>query len=212
VRALSGQDVLERYGMTETIMNVSNPYVGERRPGSVGLPLPGVEVQIVDGGSEAAEGKIGEVQVRGPNVFPGYWNRKDATAEAFTEAGWLRTGDLGWRSSDGYITIAGRAKELIISGGLNVYPREVEEVLEEHPQVAEAAVAGVPSLEWGEEVAAFVVCTVGTSPTEEDLVSWCRERLAPYKRPRHLSIVPHLPRNAMGKIVRARLTSDGRPN
>jgi hypothetical protein len=126
--------VLERYGMTETLMNVSNPYDGERRPGSVGLPLPGVELRL-------SSGQEGEIQLRGPNVFSGYWEREEATAESFTE-GWFRTGDLGSLDPDGYLRILGRSKELIISGGFNVYPREVEDVLLAHPDVAEVAVVG----------------------------------------------------------------------
>ena len=129
----SGQRILERYGMTETGMNVSNPYDGERRPGTVGFPLPGVELRLADDG---------EVQLRGPNVFGGYWGRPEATAAAFTDDGWFRTGDIGEHDPDGYLRLVGRARELIITGGLNVYPREVEDVLLEHPGVAEVAVAG----------------------------------------------------------------------
>src|SRR5258706_9508900 len=134
--------------MTETAMNVSNPYDGERRAGSVGLPLPGVELRL------AADG---EIELRGPNVFRGYWEREQATAESFTQDGWFRTGDLGTLDADGYLRIQGRSKELIITGGYNVYPREVEDVLREHPGVADAAVAGLPDAEWGEVVAAWVV-------------------------------------------------------
>src|SRR5439155_16354718 len=134
----AGQEVLERYGMTETLMNVSNPYDSERRPGSVGLPLPGVELRLSDG----------EIQLRGPNVFAGYWERPRETAASFTD-GWFRTGDLGSLDPDGYLRILGRSKELIISGGFNVYPREVEDILLTHPAVAEVAVVGTPSEEWG---------------------------------------------------------------
>jgi malonyl-CoA/methylmalonyl-CoA synthetase len=206
IETFAGNTVLERYGMSETMMLISNPYDGERRPGTVGLPLPGVQVRIMAADREAMVEEVGEIQVRGPNVFPGYWNRDEATHDAFEDGGWFRTGDLGRRSADDYVTIVGRAKELIITGGYNVYPREVEEVLETHPGVAEAAVVGVPSREWGEEVAAFVVADpAGEQPTEEALVAWCSERLANYKRPRRFTFIDHIPRNALGKIVRGRL-------
>jgi len=206
IETYTGKTVLERYGMSETVMLISNPYDGDRRPGTVGLPLPGVEVRIMAADREAIAQEVGEIQVRGPNVFPGYWNRDEATQDAFEVGGWFRTGDLGWRSADDYITIVGRAKELIITGGYNVYPREVEEVLEAHPGVAETAVVGVPSREWGEEVAAFVVAdTIGEPPAEEALIAWCCERLANYKRPRRITFIDRIPRNAMGKIVRGSL-------
>ena len=191
-----GQRVLERYGMTETLMNVSNPYEGERRPGSVGLPLPGVEVRL-DGGRE------GEIEVRGPNVFAGYWERPQATAESFRR-GWFRTGDLGALDDDGYLRILGRSRELIITGGLNVYPREVEDVLGTHPEVAEVAVVGLPSEEWGETVAAFVVPAV-ERPRAERLLEHAAERLAPFKRPRRIVFVQALPRNALGKVLKHEL-------
>jgi malonyl-CoA/methylmalonyl-CoA synthetase len=194
--ARGGQQVLERYGMTETLMLVSNPYDGERRPGSVGFPLPGVEVRFSDGHE-------GEIQVRGPNVFAGYWERPQATAESFT-AGWFRTGDLGSVDADGYIRILGRSKELIISGGLNVYPREVEEVLLAHPDVAEVAVVGTPSDEWGEVVTAFVV-PAGDHLAAEPLIAFAAEQLAPFKRPRLVHFVDSLPRNALGKVVKHQL-------
>ena len=142
-----GQRILERYGMTETAMLVSNPVDGERRPGTVGLPLPGVEVRLA--------GDPAQIEVRGPNVFAGYWQRPDANAEAFTADGWFRTGDLGELDAAGYLRITGRAKELIISGGYNVYPREVEDALRAHPAIADAAVVGTPSPEWGEVVTAY---------------------------------------------------------
>jgi malonyl-CoA/methylmalonyl-CoA synthetase len=176
--------------MTETVMLVSNPYDGERRPGSVGFPLPGVDVRLADGG---------EIEVRGPNVFAGYWRRPEATAGSFRD-GWFRTGDLGAVDPDGYLRIVGRAKELIISGGYNVYPREVEEVLLAHPGVVDAAVVGAPDAEWGERVCAFVVAEPGV--TDHDLVDWCGSRLAPYKRPRRWERVDEVPRNALGKVVR----------
>jgi malonyl-CoA/methylmalonyl-CoA synthetase len=175
-------------------MNVSNPYDGERRPGTVGLPLPGVELRL-----SAADD---EIQLRGPNVFTGYWRNDDATAASFVD-GWFRTGDVGRVDGDGYISIVGRTKELIITGGYNVYPREVEEALLRHPSVREAAVIGTPDPEWGEVVTAFVVADTPIEPDE--LRSCCAESLAPYKQPRLFRFVDTLPRNAMGKIDRRRL-------
>src|SRR5215218_2032717 len=162
-----GQRVLERYGMTETLMNVSNPYEGERRAGSVGLPLPGAQLRL-------SSGNEGEIQLRGPNIFAGYWERAQATAESFSD-GWFCTGDLGRLDPDGYLRILGRSKELIISGGFYVYPREVEEVLLAHPAVAEVAVVGTPSDEWGEVVTAFVVRS-GDPPTAESLLSFAADQ------------------------------------
>ncbi len=194
-----GMPVLERYGMTETLMNVSNPYHGSRRPGTVGFPLPGVEVQLDDDG---------EILVRGPNVFRGYWEREAASRQAFGPAAdggspWFRTGDLG-EDLDGYLVIKGRSKELIISGGFNVYPAEVEEVLATHPGVAEVAVSGHPSEEWGEVVTAWIVPD-GDAPSLEQLVEFTSGSLAAYKRPRVVHVVDRLPRNALGKVMRGRL-------
>jgi malonyl-CoA/methylmalonyl-CoA synthetase len=142
----------------------------------------------------------GEIQVRGPHVFKGYWQRLDATEDAFAEEGWFSTGDLGWRSMDGYYTISGRARELIITGGYNVYPREVEEVLQTHPAVAEAAVLGLPDPEFGEQIAAAVVLKPGASASPDDLVGHCRDQLASYKKPKRVFFVESLPRNALGKV------------
>jgi malonyl-CoA/methylmalonyl-CoA synthetase len=197
----TGQRVLERYGMTETLMNVSNPYDGERRPGSIGFPLPGCEVRL--------SGDDGEILLRGANVFGGYWQGEEATAAAFDDGGWFRSGDLATRDDDGYLRILGRSKELIITGGYNVYPREVEEVLGEHPRVREVAVAGVRSEEWGESVAAFVVPD-GEQFDERDLLAFAADRLAPYKRPRAVHVVAELPRNALGKVLRHELSSHER--
>jgi malonyl-CoA/methylmalonyl-CoA synthetase len=201
VAAGSGQRVLERYGMTETIMLVSNPYDGERRPGTVGFPLPGVSVRLAP-----RDGGVTEIEVAGPNVIGGYLDRPAANAEAFTVDGWFRTGDLGELDADGYLRISGRAKELIITGGYNVYPREVEEVLRAHPDVADAAVVGAPSAEWGETVVAFVVAAGDTRDTAR-LDEWCAERLAPYKRPRDWRWIETVPHNALGKILRHELRS-----
>ena len=196
----AGVRVLERYGMTETIMNVSNPYDGERRPGTVGFPLPGVDVRL-DTGEDGDD--AGEILLRGPNVFPGYWRRENATRAAFTD-GWFRSGDVGEVDADGYLSIVGRAKELIISGGFNVYPREVEDVLLAHPAVAEVAVVGEPSDEWGELVVAVVVPT-GEPPPEAELLAHAARDLAPYKQPRRVRFVDALPRNALGKVLRHEL-------
>ena len=197
-----GQPILERYGMTETIMNLTNPFDGERRAGTVGMPFPGQEARVVDMATRQAlpEGETGEIEVRGPHVFAGYWNRPDATAEVFADEGWFKTGDLGWRDADGYFTIAGRARELIISGGYNIYPREVEDVLAQHPAVAEAAVVGMPDADLGEQVIAVVVRKEGAEVEAEELVAYCRERLASYKKPRRVVFVSSLPRNALGKV------------
>jgi malonyl-CoA/methylmalonyl-CoA synthetase len=195
IEAGAGQHLLERYGTTESGMNVSSPHDGERRPGAVGLPLPGVELRL---------GGDGEILVRGPSVFSGYWRNPAATEDAFDAGGWFRTGDIGELDPDGYLRIVGRAKELIITGGLNVYPREVEEVLTTHPGVAEAAVVGLPDDEWGEVVTAFVV-PAGQPPPAEDLLAHCSGDLAPFKRPRAVHFVESLPRNALGKILRHEL-------
>jgi malonyl-CoA/methylmalonyl-CoA synthetase len=202
---LFGLRILERYGMTETVMNLTNPYDGERRPGTVGQPFPGQEARIVDVESRhpVPDETPGEIQVRGPHVFKGYWNRPDATAEAFDADGWFSTGDLGWLSADGYFTIAGRARELIISGGYNVYPREIEEVLLGHPAVVEAAVLGLPDPDLGEQVVAAIVhreTGATPEPLAADLITLCRDQLAAYKKPRRIVFVDALPRNALGKI------------
>ena len=197
-RVLFGHTILERYGMSETLMNLSNPYVGERRAGTVGLPMPGVSVRLLDPeGNPVPDGETGEVHLRGANVFSGYWNRADATREAFRD-GWFRTGDLAIRSPDGYYTLVGRRSDLIISGGFNIYPREIEEFLTEQPEIAEAAVVGVPDRIRGEMPVAYVV---QQSPVDSrDLEDRCRAALASYKVPRAFISVEKLPRNAMGKI------------
>ncbi|MGB7873261.1 MAG: AMP-binding protein [Anaerolineales bacterium] len=202
-----GHTLLERYGMTETGMNCSNPLHGERRIGSVGHPLPGVEVRIADSetGEILPDGEIGDVQLRGPNVFKGYWQQPEKTAESFTLDGWFKTGDLGFHEKDGYITLCGRSKDLIISGGLNIYPPEVERVLIEHPAVNACAVVGCPDDEWGERVTAVVVPNKAEAATGEELIRFCRERLAPYKSPKAVVFKDDLPRNAMGKVQKAEL-------
>lgn len=202
-----GHTLLERYGMTETGMNLSNPLRGERRMGSVGLPLPGVEARVVDPetGAPLAPGVVGEVQIRGDHVFKGYWRQPEKTAGAFTADGWLRTGDLGFYEADGYFTLQGRAKDLIITGGMNVYPPEVERVLAEHPSVRAVAVIGCPDPEWGERVVAVVVAGEEDDGLEAAVIERCRARLAAYKTPRAVHLVPELPRNAMGKVQKVAL-------
>lgn len=199
---LTGQAPVERYGTTESGLDVSNPYPGPRKPGAVGLALPGAEVIVSGPGpSEAPPGADGEILVRGPQVFGGYWRRPDA--EAFTPDGWFRTGDIGRRApDDGFLAVVGRSKDLIITGGMNVYPREVELALEEHPAVLQAAVAGVSSRRWGEAVCGFVIPRPGTPPSTGELLSWCRGRLAGYKTPKLIVLRDALPVSAMGKVRR----------
>jgi len=192
----SGVDVLERYGMTETLLTLSNPLVGERRPGSVGSPLPGVEAAIDQPDGDG----VGQLLVRGPSLCRGYWGPPDATGSMWVD-GWFATGDLASVEADGYVTIRGRRTELIITGGHNVYPAEVEAILASHPSVAEVAVVGVPSVEWGESVVAYVVGS-GGDPDIGALRALAEENLAPFKRPREFTVVEALPRNAMGKLVR----------
>ena len=202
--------LLERYGMTETGMNLSNPLHGERRVGAVGLPLPGVSARIVDPDTEQPlpDGQIGEVQINGPHVFKDYWRQPEKTADAFSADGWLRTGDMGLREPDGYYTLKGRAKDLIITGGLNVYPPEVELVLMEHPAVAACAVIGCPDDEWGEQVVAAIIPRDGAAANEADICAFCRERLAAYKVPRRVVFVDEFPANALGKIQKAKLREE----
>ncbi|MFL5538893.1 MAG: acyl-CoA synthetase, partial [Longimicrobiaceae bacterium] len=202
-RGISGHTLLERYGMTEIGMALSNPLHGERRPGFVGVPLPGVEVRLVEeDGSIAAPGAPGEIEVRGPGVFLEYWRRPEATAEAFREGRWFRTGDVAV-VEDGYYRILGRRSvDIIKTGGFKVSALEIEEVLRTHPAVAECAVVGVEDPEWGERVCAAVEVRGGKALTLEALLPWARERLAPYKLPRALLSVDALPRNAMGKVVK----------
>ncbi|CAA9416617.1 MAG: Long-chain-fatty-acid--CoA ligase [uncultured Rubrobacteraceae bacterium] len=199
--------VLERYGSTESGLSVSNPYDGSRKFGSVGFPLPGTELSIVDEEGHALEpGDDGEIVLRGPQVFSGYWNLPEATEENFYPGGWFRTGDVGRVDpEDGYLTITGRLKEMIISGGLNIYPREVELVLEDHATVEGAAVVGVPSERWGEEVVAFVVPVGDDRVDEEDLSAHARENLSAYKCPKRFFVVDELPRNEMGKVLKDEL-------
>ncbi|MGZ6039558.1 MAG: AMP-binding protein, partial [Phenylobacterium sp.] len=186
----TGMRILERDGMSEAVIITSNPLEGERIPGSVGYPLPGVDLRI--GGEE----ETGVIEIRGPSVFSGYWRMPDKTAHEFTEDGWFMTGDVGRQDPDGRVWISGRAKDLIISGGYNVYPKEIELILDELDGVTESAVVGVPHPDFGEGVVAVVI----GSGDEAAMIAECRRRLAPYKSPKRIVFVQDLPRNAMGKV------------
>jgi malonyl-CoA/methylmalonyl-CoA synthetase len=201
-KARTGHAILERYGMTETNMNTSNPYDGERRAGTVGLPLPGVDIRIADPktGRAVAPGEAGVLEVRGPNVFAGYWNMPEKTAAEFRPDGFFITGDIATQGADGYIAIVGRAKDLIICGGYNIYPREIEMALDGLPGVEESAVIGAPHPDLGEAVIAAVVAKAGARLSEEALLAGIAGQLARFKQPRRIFIVDELPRNAMGKV------------
>jgi malonyl-CoA/methylmalonyl-CoA synthetase len=205
--ARTGHAILERYGMTETCMNTTNPLHGERRPGSVGMPLPGVEVRVVDeSGAPVQAGEIGMIEVRGPNVFKGYWRQPEKTKADFRPDGFFITGDLGTVSEDGYLSIVGRGKDLIISGGFNVYPKEVEDVLNDLEGIAESAVIGVPHPDFGEAVVAVVVRAAGRPTVDEAaVIAATREKLAAFKRPKRVIVVDALPRNSMGKVQKNQL-------
>ena len=206
--ARTGHTIVERYGMSETVMLVSNPYFGPdgaRVPGTVGRPLPGVQVRVVtEDGAPCASGEIGQVQVRGANVFAGYWRMPDKTAEEFTPDGWFRTGDVGRFGGEGapedYLSLVGRSKDLIITGGLNVYPKEIEGWIDEMPGVVESAVIGLPHPDFGEAVAAVVVARRAGAIDSARLVAALKERIAGFKVPKRVFVVEDLPRNAMGKV------------
>jgi malonyl-CoA/methylmalonyl-CoA synthetase len=206
----TGHTILERYGMSEAGMITSNPYSGERRAGTVGLPLPGVSVRVREGERECAPGEPGMIEIRGPNVFAGYWRMPEKTREDFTADGWFRTGDLGAWSADGYLSIVGRAKDLIISGGFNVYPKEIELALDTLPGVLESAVVGVPHADFGEAVVAFVVPRAGAVVHAADVLSALKDRLANFKLPKRVLVVAELPRNAMGKVQKNALREHAR--
>jgi len=196
-RALFGHTILERYGMSETLMITSSPYDGERRPGSVGLPLPGVSVMLDE---------AGEVHVKGRNVFAGYWRSEEKTHAAFDNEGWFKTGDIATCSPDGYYTLCGRKSDLIISGGFNIYPREIEEFLMEQPEIAEAAVVGEPDPLRGEVPVAYIVRRGNVNA--DTLAERCRSQLASFKIPRRFVFIEKLPRNALGKVQKHLLSSD----
>ena len=202
----TGQRILERYGMTETGMNTSNPLDGPRIGGTVGPPLPGVSVRIVgDDGAPCAPGAIGAIQVRGPNVLKGYWKLPEKTREEFTPDGWFRTGDMGEWTPEGYVRIVGRAKDLIITGGLNVYPKEIEERIDAMEGVTESAVIGVPHPDFGEAVAAVVVARPGHSLTEASIIGALKAEIAGFKVPKRVFFAVDLPRNSMGKVMKSAL-------
>lgn len=204
-RQVFGHTLLERYGMSETGMNTSNPLNGPRKRGSVGLPLPGVSIRLVGPDeNDVNPGDVGEVWVRGKNVTQGYWNMPEKTREAFSGE-WFKTGDLGYQDEEGYLYLVGRGKDLIISGGMNVYPTEVEDVIATIEAVEESAVIGIPDDEWGEKVVAVVVPRPGQSVTPEEVDLVCRERLANYKRPKAIYIADKIPRNTVGKILKSQL-------
>lgn len=198
----TGHRILERYGMTETNMNTSNPYDGERRAGTVGFPLPGVELKITDpeSGKTLPAGEIGQIEVRGPNVFQGYWQMPEKTAAELRDDGFFITGDLGRIDEDGYVHIVGRNKDLIISGGYNIYPKEIELVLDDQPGVLESAVIGVPHPDFGETVLGVIVPAPGATPDTQAMMAAVGHSLARFKHPRKLIVVKELPRNTMGKV------------
>ena len=198
----TGHAILERYGMSETGMNTSNPLNGQRRPGTVGTPLPGVSVRIVDErDAEVPAGSVGQLQVKGDNVFKGYWRLPEKTVEEFTADGYFRTGDLARMDNDGYMSIVGRAKDLIISGGLNIYPKEIEGYLDKIGGVLESAVIGVPHPDFGEAVIAIVVRKLdGANLTEDDVIAELKNQIAGFKVPKRVFFAPELPRNTMGKV------------
>ncbi len=203
-RQRTGQPILERYGMSETVMLTSNPYfpeMGERRGGTVGFALPGVSLRVSDdAGRSVAVGEIGGIEVKGPNVFAGYWRMPEKNAEEFTPDGYFRTGDVGKVDADGYVTIVGRSKDLIISGGYNVYPAEIEACINEMPGVAESAVVGVPHADFGEVGVALVIAKPGAELDPAQIIARLKSGLANFKVPKQCFIVDELPRNAMGKV------------
>jgi len=200
----TGHTILERYGMSETVMLTSNPCRtsdGTRRRGTVGPALPGVGLRVMDdAGQPCPPGAIGHLQVNGPNVFSGYWRMPEKTREEFTDDGWFKTGDVGLVGVDGYVTIVGRSKDLVISGGYNVYPAEVEGVINELPGVAESAVIGVPHADFGEAVVAVVVARPGATLDPAAMIASLKARIANFKVPKQLFVAADLPRNAMGKV------------
>ena len=211
---VTGTAILERYGMTETNMNTSNPYQGERRAGTVGMALPGVEVRIADAdsGQPLAKGEIGSVEIRGPNVFKGYWQMPEKTKQEFRDDGFFITGDIGTIDSDNYLSIVGRSKDLIISGGYNVYPKEIEIILDDVEGVYESAIIGVPHPDFGEGVLAVVVLATGADLSEDSIKNNLKQKIAAYKRPKNIFFVDELPRNTMGKVLKNILRDQHKDN
>ena len=197
----SGHQILERYGMSETAMLTSNPYIGERKPGTVGPALPDVSVRVVNAeGVACASGEVGEIQVKGPNVFKGYWHMPEKTAEEFTDDAYFKTGDVGFFDDDLYLSIVGRSKDLIITGGYNVYPKEIEAIIDELPGVLESAVIGVPHPDFGEAVIAVVVPRTEATLSEQGMIQTLKNVIANFKVPKQVHLVKELPRNTMGKV------------
>jgi malonyl-CoA/methylmalonyl-CoA synthetase len=197
----SGHQILERYGMSETAMLTSNPYIGERKPGTVGPALPGVSVRVMNAeGVACTSGEVGEIQVKGPNVFKGYWHMPDKTAEEFTDDAYFKTGDVGFFDDDLYLSIVGRSKDLIITGGYNVYPKEIEAIIDELPGVLESAVIGLPHPDFGEAVIAVVVPRTETTLSEQGIIQTLKNAIANFKVPKQVHLVTELPRNTMGKV------------
>ena len=208
-QARTGHAILERYGMTETNMNTSNPYDGERLPGSVGLTLPGVELRIADkSGAPLPQGETGMIEVRGPNVFKGYWRMPEKTAAEFRPDGFFKTGDLGLIDANGYVHIVGRDKDLIISGGFNIYPKEIESLIDALPGVEESAVVGLPHDDFGEGVTAFIVLKTGAALSQAAVIAGLADKLARFKHPKRVVFVDQLPRNTMGKVQKSLLRAE----
>jgi len=202
--------VIEGYGLSEsTCRSTFNPPDENRRPGSCGIPI-GNEMKIVDeGNNDVEDGELGEIVLRGPNIFKGYFKNPEATEKAFA-GGWFHTGDIGYRDTDGFFYIADRKSDMIIRGGENIYPREIDDLLYTHPAVAHVAVIGVPDELYGEEVAAFVVLKEGVAATEDELMSFCREQLADYKCPKRVHFVADIPKGPTGKLLKRELANLGR--
>ena len=204
--AISGHTLLERYGMTEFGMGLGNPLHGERRPGHVGVPFPGIDVRLVDeGGAAVADGEPGQIQVRGDGVFQHYFQKPEATRDAFTPDGWFKTGDVAVVDRGAYRILGRESVDILKTGGYKVSALEIEEALREHPAIRECAVVGVPDETWGQRIAAAVVLRDGTALELDALREWCKLRLAPYKAPSLLRVMQDLPRNAMGKVQKPEL-------
>ena len=206
----TGKKILERYGMTETNMNISNPYDGSRKAGTVGIPLPGIEIRIVnEEGNEVKVGQIGTIELKGENIFKGYWGMEEKTKESFKDDGFFITGDLAKKDENGYFTIVGRDKDMIISGGLNVYPKEIEDVINELPNITESAVFGVQHDDFGEAVVAAVVATDDKNDGSQ-ILDYTKDKIAKYKQPKKIIFMSNLPRNSMGKVQKNKLRENNK--
>ena len=206
----TGKKILERYGMTETNMNISNPYDGSRKAGTVGIPLPGIEIRIVnEEGNEVKVGQIGTIELKGENIFKGYWGMEEKTKESFKDDGFFITGDLAKKDENGYFTIVGRDKDMIISGGLNVYPKEIEDVINELPNITESAVFGVQHDDFGEAVVAAVVTTDDKNDGSQ-ILDYTKDKIAKYKQPKKIIFMSNLPRNSMGKVQKNKLRENNK--